>query len=170
MKFLQRTTRALLQIGEDPKRTALSFSIGVFFGFSPFLGLHTVLGLGTALLFRLNKVAMLIGVYANNPWIVVPFYGAATWLGIQVTGLPEGLSLPSVGFLEIFTLQFWEWLLSQWRVLIPAFVGSTILCTLLALLAYPSCLWFLRKFAARRAVSGGDTGGQLEGVEDGQAV
>jgi uncharacterized protein (DUF2062 family) len=78
VRFLQKAFRALIQVDDSPRRTALAFSLGVFLGFSPLLGLHTALGLAAAVLFRLNKIAVLIGVYTNNPWVVVPFYGFAT--------------------------------------------------------------------------------------------
>ena len=34
----------LLHTHDSPERTARAFAVGVFFGFSPFLGLHTILG------------------------------------------------------------------------------------------------------------------------------
>ena len=48
----------------------LAYAVGVFFGFSPFLGLHTILGLVVAFAFNLNRVAVLLGVYSNLPWIL----------------------------------------------------------------------------------------------------
>jgi hypothetical protein len=59
----------------------------VFLGFSPFLGFHTVLGVAIAFLFRLNRVAVLLGVWSNTPWWIVPYYIAATGLGLWMTGL-----------------------------------------------------------------------------------
>jgi uncharacterized protein (DUF2062 family) len=146
VRVIQRALHALLQVDDAPERIAFAFALGVFVGFSPLLGLHTVLGLGLAVLLRLSKVAVLIGVYMNNPWVVVPFYGFATWLGLQLTGLPDGISLPPVGFFELFSWEFWNWLVSQWRLLIPALIGSTILCIVMAVLSYPLALFILRKF------------------------
>ena len=48
----------LLHTHDTPQRTAIAYAIGVFFGFSPFLGLHTVLGLVVAFAFSLNRVAV----------------------------------------------------------------------------------------------------------------
>ncbi|MFQ5738514.1 MAG: DUF2062 domain-containing protein [Acidobacteriota bacterium] len=146
MNLLRRTTRFLLGIPDAPEQTAFAFALGVFLGFSPLLGLHTALGLALAVVLRLNKIAVLVGIYLNNPWIIVPFYGFATWLGLKLTGLPEGVSLPAMGAGDIWTAEFWRWLASQWRLLIPAFVGSMVLCTLLSLIAYPVALYFIRKY------------------------
>ena len=60
----------LLHTHDTPERTAAAYAVGVFFGFSPFLGLHTLLGLVVAFTFNLNRVAVLLGVYSNLPWIL----------------------------------------------------------------------------------------------------
>ena len=39
--LIRRWLDALLHIHDTPERTAAAFALGVFFGFSPFLGLHT---------------------------------------------------------------------------------------------------------------------------------
>ena len=67
--------------------------MGVFFGFSPFLGLHTVLGLVIAFTFNLNRVAVLLGVYSNLPWILPAYYTLATMLGATILrfDVPPGL-------------------------------------------------------------------------------
>lgn len=145
MRLLRNTIRSLLQVSDTPRRTALAFSVGVFLGFSPFLGLHTILGLVLAFAFRLNRVAVLIGVFVNNPWSIIPFYGFATWVGMQLLGVPDGLSLPQMGFFDLFTQEVWAWLASQWRLLIPAFVGSLVLCTLLGMAAYFLALRILQR-------------------------
>ena len=64
-----------------------AYALGVFFGFSPFLGLHTVLGLAFAFLFSLNRVAVLLGVYSNLPWILPAYYTLATIAGAAILGV-----------------------------------------------------------------------------------
>src|SRR5829696_3796498 len=83
----------LLHTRDTPQRTAAAYALGVFFGFSPFLGLHTILGLVFAFALSLNRVAVLLGVYSNLPWILVPYYTLATLLGATIlrTELPPGV-------------------------------------------------------------------------------
>jgi uncharacterized protein (DUF2062 family) len=83
----------LLHTHDTPRRTAAAFAVGVFFGFSPFVGLHTILGLVVAFACRLNRVAVLLGVYSNLPWIVPAYYTLATVLGATLLGVdvPPGL-------------------------------------------------------------------------------
>src|SRR5512141_3430033 len=83
----------LLHTHDTPQRTAAAYAVGVFFGFSPFLGLHTVLGLVVAFAFNLNRVAVLLGVYSNLPWILPAYYTLATMAGAALlrVNVPPGL-------------------------------------------------------------------------------
>ena len=58
---LERWTEKLLHVHDTPERTAAAFAMGVAIGFSPFLGLHTAIGLALAFALNLNRVAALIG-------------------------------------------------------------------------------------------------------------
>ena len=96
MKTSPRTRRwleQLLHTHDTPRRTAIAFAVGVFFGFSPMLGLHTVLGLVFAFAFNLNRVAVLLGIYSNLPWILPAYYSLATLLGASIlrTKVPPNL-------------------------------------------------------------------------------
>jgi uncharacterized protein (DUF2062 family) len=96
MERFPRTRRFLEQLlhtHDTPHRTAAAYALGVFFGFSPFLGLHTVLGLLCAFSLNLNRVAVVLGVYSNLPWILPAYYSLATIAGAAIlrTELPPGL-------------------------------------------------------------------------------
>ena len=39
-----------------------------------------------AFLLNLNRVAVLLGVYSNLPWIIAPYYAFATMAGAMITG------------------------------------------------------------------------------------
>jgi len=148
--------RSLLALDESPQRIALAFAVGVFLAFSPFLGLHTFLGLGIAFLFGLNRVAMLVGLFVNNPWTLVPIYGVATYLGGLVVGFPGQISLPELGWNQLWNANFWTGLFSQWRILIPTLTGSLILSVIFAALSYPLALYLVkhaREYQSQRSSS-----------------
>jgi hypothetical protein len=148
--------KKILQIEDTPERTALAFSIGIFLGFSPFLGLHTLTGLAIAFLFRLNRVAILVGVWTNTPWWLVPYYTLATWLGMSVVGFRidwatlEGMFQlgKGKGFL---TSEFWMQIASQWGLLGSFLTGSLILALLFSLIAYPLSLRGIRFYRSQKA-------------------
>ena len=56
----------------SPERLGVAMGVGVFCGLSPLLGLQTVLALALAYLFKLNKLAVLIGLQISFP-PVMPF-------------------------------------------------------------------------------------------------
>ncbi len=93
MNRIRQLVHVLFQMEDTPHRTALAFGVGVFIAFSPLLGIHWVLALGAAFAFRLNRVAVFLGTYVNNPWTLAPLYLAGTALGCAILGIsPEGLS------------------------------------------------------------------------------
>ncbi len=150
MSFLRKTLAALAGIHDTPQRTAAAFSLGVFLAFSPLLGLHTVLGILLAFVLRLNRLAVLLGVWTNLPWFLVPYYAFATWLGIRLLGAPASASLPLAGFSDVWTPEFWNGVAAQWRLLLPAFVGSSLLAGLFAAAAYPLALVSVQRFRRRQ--------------------
>ena len=81
---IRRWLDQMLHTHDTPQRTAAAYALGVFFGFSPLLGLHTVLGLAFAFALNLNRVAVLLGIYTNLPWILPAYYSLATVLGATI--------------------------------------------------------------------------------------
>jgi uncharacterized protein (DUF2062 family) len=140
----------LLHTHDTPERTAAAYALGVFFGFSPFLGLHTLLGIAFAFALNLNRVAVLLGVYSNLPWVLPAYYTAATAAGAAVLGAevpPElATSLREGSWMEFRTLAI------AVRPLAMSFlVGSTAGAVLLAGAAYRLSLAAI--LARRRHVS-----------------
>ena len=133
----------LLHTHDTPTRTAAAYAVGVFFGFSPFLGLHTILGLVLAFTFNLNRVAVLLGIYSNLPWILPAYYTLATMLGATILNVdvPPGLLKD---FRAALTDASWGEFRSLAKTLTPLLwsyaLGSLIGATALALVAYQASL------------------------------
>jgi uncharacterized protein (DUF2062 family) len=146
---VERWLGILLRVNDTPQRTSLAFAVGVIVGFSPFLGLHTGIGLALAFAFGLNRVAVLAGVWLNLPWIVAPYYAGATIVGGWITGHP----VPS----NLIALIEGCWNERTWGLrmhalgrlvrplLLPFTLGSTLLSLPIGLAAYRVSLVFLRK-------------------------
>jgi uncharacterized protein (DUF2062 family) len=152
---VRRWLNALLHVNDTPRRTAAAYAVGVFFGFSPFLGLHTVLGLACAFALNLNRVAVLLGVYSNLPWIIPPYYAFATAGGALLlrTEMPPafGADLRALFEHSVFDLEFWRGTTMFAPLFWPYLIGSTVGAILLALVAYRVALAFVlaRRKAAR---------------------
>jgi len=145
---VRRIVQLLLHIEDSRHRTALAFAVGVLIAFSPFLGIHMGIALVVAFLFRLNRVAILLGTYINNPWTLAPMYLGGTSLGCLLMGVSkDGLS-------EIdWDLHGSEFFSSLWVTLRPYvwpfLLGNTILGLLCGVVGY----LLLRRFLERRAAT-----------------
>ena len=152
---LKGLIKKLIHIEDTPERTALAYSVGIFLGFSPFLGFHTLFGLAVAFVFGLNRFAVLLGVWSNAPWWIIPYYVGATWAGMWMTGFRiEREALEEIFRLGVeqglFGSDFWGCLTSQWGFLLSFTLGSLALAALLSLLIYPFCLTGIRFYRLRR--------------------
>ena len=155
--MFRATFRRLLALDDPPERTALAFSIGVFIGFSPLLGLHTILATLIAFLFRFNKIAIYTGTFTNNPLLtLVPIIIASYAVGALVLGRPlrippEGIELlrhPRLLSRDFYSQIF----VRSWYLVKPFALGGMVLSVVCSLTAYPLTLWLLR--AQRRTRQG----------------
>jgi len=147
--LVRRWLDSLLHIDDTPQRTAAAFAFGVFIGFSPFLGLHTLLAIAFAFVLNLNRVAVLFGVYSNLPWVIAPYYATATAAGAALTrnrvppGFPYRLGLLFEQH-SLLNADFWRQLVVILRPLAwPYAIGSLVGALILAGAAYPLALAFV---------------------------
>ncbi|EKD48985.1 MAG: hypothetical protein ACD_64C00047G0003 [uncultured bacterium] len=78
----------LLRYEQCVDRLTLSFCMGIYIAFCPFVGFHTALVFLFAWLFALNFAVMLsVSMLVNNPWTMVPVYGAGHMFGDWVLSL-----------------------------------------------------------------------------------
>jgi uncharacterized protein (DUF2062 family) len=110
---------------------ATAFSVGVFIGMSPLLGMHTVLGIALAYRFRLNRFVTLIGVYITNPWTIVPIYTFGTWVGVKLLHLDN--TIPPINWHHITILSFVR---EFGALLMPFIVGNTFMAFITAIAGY----------------------------------
>jgi uncharacterized protein len=144
---LRQLLHRLLHTRDTPERTAAAYAVGVFWGYSPLLGLHTIFGLGTAFAFGLNRVAVILGVYSNLPWTMAPYYTVATVVGAAVLGVPvpDGLMADVRLAFQEFSVRNLGRLLETLAPLLWAYVlGSTLGAMAAAALAYRLSLSFVR--------------------------
>lgn len=128
---LRDKLREVISTKDSPKKIAFSFAVGIFIGISPLLGLHTVLALGAAWLFRTNKFVTVVAVYVTNPWTIVPIYTFSTWFGARLLGterLIPPIKWHSLSCSSLFNeLSFLIW---------PFVIGSTLVALASALIGY----------------------------------
>jgi uncharacterized protein (DUF2062 family) len=137
------------------RRTAAALALGVFLSFSPFLGLQIVIGLAAAFALRLSRVAVLLGLCANLPWIMLPWYALTTAGAATVIGTPPDVNISErLGALlsvPVYHPTFW----GETSKLITAFFwpfvfGPTLGAGGMAIAAYVTSLRLLERRAARK--------------------
>jgi len=135
MSRLRQWGRALVQQEGTPHQTALAFALGIFIAFFPVLGIHTLLALGVAYMFRLSKVALLAGAWTNNPWTIAPMLTGGTLVGCALLGVPSH-GLGDVDW-SLSGAAFYRSLWSGLRpYVLPFVVGNLLTGALCAVLAY----------------------------------
>jgi uncharacterized protein (DUF2062 family) len=151
---VRRWLDQLLHTHDTPQRTAAAYALGVFFGFSPLLGFHTMLGLVLAFALNLNRVAVLLGIYSNLPWILPAYYTLTTVLGAKLLGVKirPRLLRDLTDAVAAFSWTDTRALLHALTPLAWAYVlGSTIGALVLAVIAYRVALGVIE--AHRRRLS-----------------
>jgi hypothetical protein len=83
---IQQGIDRLLAIPESPHEIAKAFAVGVFVGIMP--GTGPAIALIAAFVFRLSKVATVLGSFTTNPWTFAFVYAASYKIGIWI--LPHG--------------------------------------------------------------------------------
>jgi uncharacterized protein (DUF2062 family) len=136
--------RSLQGAAESPGRLGLALGVGVVCGCSPFLGLQTLLAIGVALLFRLNKLAVFIGLQISIPPLTPLVILASVELG---EFLLHGRALP-LSVAQIRAMQTKELVA---RFFVDLSVGGLTLGTVLgALLGMLTARWISRRRAQAR--------------------
>lgn len=143
-----------------PKRTAAAFAVGVFLSFSPLLGFQVVLAVGLALALRLSKTALFLGLWANMPWFMIPWYTATTLAGAFLLRIPVspnlGAELRTVIEHPFYRPVFWERLFEVAGPFLWAFlIGPTVGALMVGAVAYVALVRVLR---ARRSTGDQATG------------
>lgn len=146
--------KKLLLSERTPTKLALACSIGIFIAFWPIIGLHWLLTIILAWLFRVNIAVVYAAAHVvNNPFTMVPIYLAGYATGSFVTNTilridslaynPEwmqwlNVKLASIGIPDLSLVAF--------------LVGGHVLGLLLAVLAYYPLLHFFRKIITHHPV------------------
>jgi len=134
MAYFREKLKSIFRVQDTPHRIALAFSLGVFMGISPFLGLHYIGGFFIAWLFKLNKLVAMVGVSVNNPWTIVPISTFCAWCGAKMLGIKQILPEVDWGSLTLTSIlsklsdldKLYESLQGLWPLISSFFVGSLV--------------------------------------------
>lgn len=137
---LKTRFKTILSLDSHPGHISAGFAVGVFVSFTPFFGLHMVLAIALAFIFRLNKVTCITGSWVNTPFTVAPALIASYNLGRILRGQP----------VQKLTFKGLEWhdLQPYAKSLL---LGSSIIGFCAAVAAYFICYWLVTAFRRKDA-------------------
>jgi uncharacterized protein (DUF2062 family) len=135
----------LLKEHRSPKEVAIGIAIGVWIGMSPFWGFHTIMALSISFLCHLNTPAVILGTMISNPWFAPFLIFLSVQIGCYILNTDDiFLSLEEIR--HLLSNPTWEGIYRQ--ILLPYVLGSLLLGTLLALLAFWLALWIAKRVSA----------------------
>jgi uncharacterized protein len=127
----------LLGREEPPERVAAAIALGIGVGFSPFIGIHFLIAIGLAFLFRLNRIDALLGQFVGNPWTLPPVYAAGYALGRLLLRY-DRRKVPDLPWDRLLHRDFWHAFTGPalHPRLASFIVGTSVLAILIGLTAY----------------------------------
>lgn len=145
--------RHLVQLHDTPHSIAGGTAIGIFFGFTPFFGLKTLLGIGAAWSFRCSRVAAAVGVTLHDvilplmPMLLRVEYGVGYWI------LSHPHHWPAKFHIE--HLRIHEWLQAKVlaHIIWPTFVGSVVIGLPISALMFWLILRVVKRAQHKRRVA-----------------
>ena len=160
--LFQRITR----LPGSPASIATGFASGVAASFTPFLGLHFIIGGALAMLLRGNVLASAIGTFFGNPWTFILIWLADYEIGVSVIhSLGYGadlrvLSIEELGVVMGHVMQFmsfsgkiaWADLaVDLEQVFTPMLIGGIVLGSVAWVVSFLLTLWAVKGWRTHRA-------------------
>ncbi len=152
-KFVAR----LKSLKGTPTSIASGVAIGVMVSFTPFIGMHTLLAMVLAWLFRANIVAAALGTIVGNPW-TFPFIWTAVYYTGRLILAGEASGAAHIGFEKVFqqsshalmSFDFSDFFQDVWPVLKPMIVGCVPFCVAAWIISYYIVKRMLEKINNRK--------------------
>lgn len=138
----QKMNERFLRIRGNPGEIALGLSLGLFIGMTPIMGLHMVLAVFLAALFKWNKISAAIGVWITNPFTAPIIYGINYFVGKNLLGMNHSFLLsPTVSSSSIL-----DALQKTPEILVALTVGGAVTGIPLAVAGYYLSRAAIRKY------------------------
>lgn len=138
--------KRVMRIPATPHAVALGLAVGIFAAFTPFYGLHIILAVMVGWAVSANVAAAAIGTAFANPLTIPLIFSATYTLGRVILNI--GHHSVSIGeFFELLN----DWNFAElWIVFLQLSIGSIVLGSIAAILAYILALKATKRFRSRR--------------------
>jgi uncharacterized protein len=141
---LNNAYRRFLKLRGEPREIALGFALGIMIGMSPFFGVHIVLAVFLAAIFKWSKLTAAIGVQITNVFTAPFIYPIIYWVGSRVLGISEVPSLDGVNLSSAIEL-----IKRTPLIMVDLLVGGIILGLPLSIASYWIVLKTIENYRSR---------------------
>ncbi len=93
-KSIKNLYRRFIKIRGNPREIAYGFSLGIFIGMSPTMGVQIILAVFIASLLKWNKISATIGVLITNAFTAPLLYTMTYLVGARILGMKNNFSFP----------------------------------------------------------------------------
>ena len=128
----------ILGSNESPLKSAQAMALGVFIGLTPLWGLHTILVLSLAILFKLNKVISFAFTNVSFPPFIPFTVYASIMIGTQVLGEPTDYSFADFE-------QNFEFVKSLKTYVVGSFILASVVSIMVGIVAYILLFFYAKK-------------------------
>ena len=129
---VKKTYERFLKIRGHPREIALGFALGLLVGMTPFMGLHTVVAVAVAALFKWNKISAAISVWITNAVTAPIIYGITYLIGARIMGIERAFNLKNINSLSAVH----QLILKTPEIVWAMLVGGVVIGLPLAVIGY----------------------------------
>lgn len=129
----------LQRLPGNPRRLAVAVALGAFIGITPTVPFHMILAITLSSLFRLSRLAALLGTLVSNPLTLLPTYYVCFKIGQLLLFHSEPLPFPE-------TFNIMEILRLGWKINLALQVGGIILALPVTLAVYYLTLRVVQRY------------------------
>lgn len=137
--------RLILKMDGNPHQIASGYSLGIFIGLMPLVGVKAIIAMAIASALKWNRLAAGIGVFNINPVTAPFFFGLNYLVGKQVTGCRQSFQFPAEFSFRFFTDLFQN----GSEILITLAIGGVLLGIPFAFFAYHLAYFTIRNSRKR---------------------
>ena len=139
---LYKAYKRFLKIRGKPREIARGFALGLFVSMTPFFGLHTVIAVPLAALFKWNKISAAISVWFTNAGTAPIIYSVTYLVGARIIGIQKGFNWTDINsFSSVYQL-----ILKTPEIVWAMIVGGVVLGLPLSIVGYYIIYLILKRY------------------------
>jgi uncharacterized protein (DUF2062 family) len=132
--------KQMVTLSVPADKLALSYAIGVFAGFTPYVGFQTYIGLALTTVFRVPFLPSLIGINITNPITIPVIFAFTTKIGMLFLGVELDMDF------SWETVTFRSLIEAGKVLLLPLIIGTHLVGIVLSIFTYFAVYFIVKRY------------------------